>query len=50
MLCLPGLFHQKSAEYNSCGSYGDNGAVGFQDISIGDTSLGYAAGSSIHAN
>ncbi|KAF9678468.1 hypothetical protein SADUNF_Sadunf07G0038100 [Salix dunnii] len=52
-MCGPCLTNglQKPAEYDSCGSYGDNGAVGFQDISIGDTSLGYAAGSSMtHLN
>ncbi|KAH8503402.1 hypothetical protein H0E87_014613, partial [Populus deltoides] len=48
-MCGPSLTNglQKPAEYDSCGSYGDNGAVGFQDISVGDTSLGYAAGSSM---
>ncbi|KAB5547787.1 hypothetical protein DKX38_011193 [Salix brachista] len=52
-MCEPCLTNglQKPAEYDSCGSYGDNGAVGFQDTSIGDTSLGYAAGSSMtHLN
>ncbi|XP_011039193.1 PREDICTED: uncharacterized protein LOC105135826 isoform X2 [Populus euphratica] len=48
-MCGSCLTHglQKPAEYDSCGSYGDNGAVGFQDISVGDTSFAYAAGSSM---
>ncbi|KAG6774003.1 hypothetical protein POTOM_021352 [Populus tomentosa] len=52
-MCGPCLTNgmQNSMEDDSCESYGDHGSVGFEDISIGDTSLGYAAGSSMtHLN
>jgi hypothetical protein len=52
-MCGPCLTNgmQNSMEDDSCESYGDDGSVGFQDFSIGDTSLGYAAGSSMtHLN
>ncbi|KAB5556941.1 hypothetical protein DKX38_007850 [Salix brachista] len=46
-----GLVHQNSIEDDFCESYGDDSSVGFQDISIGDTSLGYAATNSMtHLN
>ncbi|KDP31904.1 hypothetical protein JCGZ_12365 [Jatropha curcas] len=46
--CGPCLIHgmQKPKEYDGCGSYGDNPAVGFQDINVPDASS-YDSGSTV---